>query len=375
MPRRPSLAAAHPIRIALVSALLAGCAASPPVPPVPPSSPATSALPASTWWRADDERTRTPACRATLDAVRDDLRHSPTTSLMAVHGRDVVFSYGPIDRPSVIASARKSLLAMLYGQPVAQGTIRLDDTLADLGIDDIGGLLPIERQARVRDLLAARSGVYHPAANPGDSGADAPPRGSQQPGTYFLYNNWDFNAAGDVYEQLTHRDIYQAFAQDIATPLGLEDFHVEREHRSGDATRSSHLAYHFHLSARDMARIGELMLAHGEWNGRQLVPADWTTTITTPVTRAADMHPAHDARRKIDYGYLWWIPEAPGDSPLAGSYFAWGYFGQFILVAPKRDMVIVHKFDTRAAVGDEVEHLGPNQFLALARRIIDAPCR
>ncbi len=375
MPHRaPLFALVRRIRIALAASLVAGCAMPSPQPQPPRPEPTPEPIPPSTWWRADVQRTQSPACRAALADVRETLRHSPTTTLMAAHGRDVVFSVGPIDRPSVIASARKSLLAMLYGRPVEQGTIRLDDTLADLGIDDLGGLLPVERQARVRDLLAARSGVYHPAANPGDRSADAPPRGSQPPGTYFLYNNWDFNAAGDIYEQRTGRNLYQAFAQDIATPLGLEDWHPEREHRSGDATRSIHLAYHFHLSARDMARIGELMLAHGAWNGQQLVPADWTATITTPVTRAADMHPAVDARRRIDYGYLWWIPERPADSPLAGSYFAWGYFGQFILVVPKRDMVIVHKLDTRAAVGDKVDHLGPNQFLAIAQRIVDAPC-
>ena len=361
----PCPALARRAAIAIAATLLAGCAAPPP---------ASESLPASTWWR-DGTATQTPACRTALAALRDDLARSPTTSLMVAHGHDVVFRYGPIDRPSVIASARKSLLAMLYGKPVEDGTIRLDATLADLGVDDIGGLLPIEREARVRDLLTARSGVYHPAANPGDDSAAAPPRGSQQPGTYFLYNNWDFNAAGDIYEQLTHRDLYQAFSEDLAVPLGIEDFHVDREHRSGDATRSRHLAYHFHLSARDMARVGELMLAHGAWNGQQLVPADWTTTITTPVTRAADIHPPHTARKHIDYGMLWWIPEEPQDSPLAGSYFAWGYFGQFILVVPKRDLVIVHKYDTHAPIGAKIAHLDAPDFLALAQRIVDAPCR
>ena len=86
------------------------------------------------------------------------------------------------------------------------------------------------------------------------------------------------------------------------------------------------------------------------------------------------MHPAHVARRGIDYGYLWWIPEEPADSPLAGSYFAWGYFGQFILVVPKRDMVIVHKYDTNAAIGDPIPRLDARAFLVLARRLVDAPC-
>jgi CubicO group peptidase (beta-lactamase class C family) len=134
------------------------------------------------------------------------------------------------------------------------------------------------------------------------------------------------------------------------------------------------MAYPFLLSARDMARIGELMLAHGAWDGRQLVPADWTRTITTPVTPASEMHPPRAARRGVDYGYLWWIPEEPPDSPLAGAYLAWGYFGQFILVVPKRDMVVVHKYDTNAPIGSPIPRLDVKAFLSLAQRTLDLPC-
>lgn len=52
-------------------------------------------------------------------------------------------------------------MSVLFGRSVADGATALDATLEELGIDDIGGLLPVERQARVRDLLTARSGVYH----------------------------------------------------------------------------------------------------------------------------------------------------------------------------------------------------------------------
>ncbi len=71
---------------------------------------------------------------------------------------------------------------MLYGYWVENGTIDLDATMEDLGVDDIGGLLPIEKQAKVDHLITARSGVYHPASNGGDNLADAPERGSQVPG-------------------------------------------------------------------------------------------------------------------------------------------------------------------------------------------------
>jgi len=258
---------------------------------------------------------------------------------------------------------------------VANGTIDLDRTLADLGIDDVGGLLPIERQAKLRDLLAARSGVYHAAANGGDDAAAAPPRGSHVPGTYFLYNNWDFNAAGTAFEHLTGRDIYHAFADDLATPLQLEDFDLARHARSGDARRSQHLAYPFYLSTRDMARLGYLMLRQGNWRGQQLVAADWVEQMTSQTTPAAQMHPPHTARRGFGYGYLWWLLEEPKDSPLNGAYMAWGVHGQYILVVPKRDMVIAHKREVPVMGHWNVSWVGPVAFLRAARMLAAAPCR
>jgi len=88
-------------------------------------------------------------------------------------------------------------------QPRRSGQIQLQKTLREIGIDDVGGLLPGELNATVEELITARSGVYHPASNAGDALASAPPRGSQQHGTYQLYNNWDFNAAGTIFEKLT----------------------------------------------------------------------------------------------------------------------------------------------------------------------------
>ena len=159
-----------------------------------------------------------------LAAARARLAASASTGLMAVAGGRVVFEYGDVSTTSSVASVRKSILSMLYGIGVQRGAIDLDATLAALGIDEIGGLTPAERQARVRDLLTSRSGVYHAAANEGDDLAHAPARGSQRPGAYFLYSNWDFNALGTIFEQRTRESVYDAFARDIATPIGLQDF-------------------------------------------------------------------------------------------------------------------------------------------------------
>lgn len=275
-------------------------------------------------------------CRDDLKTARDYVRTLDTTALMAVQDGRVLLSEGPVETVSIVFSVRKSVLSMLYGKYVASGTIKLDRTLADLGIDDVGGLLPTEQQATLRDLLTSRSGVYHAAANGGDDAAAAPPRGSQTPGSYFLYNNWDFNAAGTAFERLTGRGIYQTFADDLAAPLQLEDFDLIRHARSGNARRSEHLAYPFFLSTRDMARLGYLMLSRGNWHGQQLVPADWVAEITRQTTPAALMHPSHTARRGFGYGYLWWLLEEPPGSPLNGAYMAWGVHGQYILVIPKR---------------------------------------
>jgi len=109
------------------------------------------------------------ACRSSLEAARGRLQSLPTTALLAVQNGRVLLSYGPVESVSYLASVRKSLLAVLYGRYVADGTIDLDRTIGDIGIDEPDGLLPIEREARLRDLLNARSGVYHPASNEGDS--------------------------------------------------------------------------------------------------------------------------------------------------------------------------------------------------------------
>src|SRR6185369_16333770 len=139
-------------------------------------------------------------------------------------------------------------------------------------ITDVGGLLPRELEATVEHLITARSGVYHPPSYPGDAQDSAPPRGSQKPGTYYLYNNWDFNAAGAVFEKLTGKNLFDALESDLAVPIGMQDFKRELQKKEGDDKRSAIPAYPMHLSTRDMARLGYLMLREGKWQGRQVVP-------------------------------------------------------------------------------------------------------
>ncbi len=309
----------------------------------------TMVTPGATWDQIADPRTA-GYCQDKLDAVTTKARELPTTAAMAVVGGRVLWEYGPLDRVSYLASVRKSILAMLYGKYVESGKIDLGATLADLKITDVDGLLPSELEATVLDLLHARSGVYHEAANAactgcGSTAGDPPgPRGTVKHGTYFLYNNWDFNALGTIFEQQTGQNIYDAFQHDLAEPMHLEDFDRAAQRKSNRPRVSIHPAYHFYLSTRDMARIGLLMLRHGEWAGTQLVPRDWTTRIVTPATHLPDMHPADLTNGPFGYGMLWWIWDGPFDAgPYAGAYTGIGAIGQYITVLPAMDMVIAHK--------------------------------
>ncbi len=313
-------------------------------------------------------------CRLQLQAAQSRLQTMDTTALVAVRDGRVLFSYGKTDTVSVVFSVRKSILALLYGNPVENGTVDLTQTLQALGIDDTGGLLPVERQARLGHLLTARSGVYHAAVNGGDDLHAAPPRGSQTPGSYFLYNNWDFNAAGTVFEKQTGQSIYRAFENDLAKPMELEDFDITRHRRTGDRAKSVHAAYHFQLSTRDMARLGYLVLRQGAWRGRQLVPAAWVARITATVTPAAEMHPAKTASRGFGYGYMWWTLRDRPETALRNASMAWGVHGQYILVVPEHNLVIAHKRQVPVAGEWNVSWVQPADFLAVAQMLAAAPC-
>jgi CubicO group peptidase (beta-lactamase class C family) len=306
-----------------------------------------------------------------LDTLTTYLKTIPTTGMMvSVHGR-MLYSYGNVTEQSYLASARKSVLSMLFGNYVAEGKIKLTSTLAQLGIDDRPPLSPEERQATVRDLLMTSSAVFHPASNPGDNLADAPPRGSQTHGSYFLYSNWDFNALGTIFETVTGRNIYDAIESDLARPIQMEDWRRDLQQKSGDSTRSVHLAYHMWFSTRDMARLGYLMLRQGTWLDKQVIPASWIRESTLLQVPSDQMHPLSVQQTKLGYGYLWWILEEPAGSLLAGGYSARGAYGQYIMVVPRLDMVIAHK---RAIRKNDETSVTWNQFMEIARQLVGARC-
>jgi CubicO group peptidase (beta-lactamase class C family) len=271
-----------------------------------------------------------------LKAAQDYSASLMPTAVMVVQNGEVIASWGEVSRKVNLASVRKSLLGALYGIAISEGRVNLGNTLADLGIDDKPPLLTkAEKQATVRDLLMARSGVYHVAAyETADIREMRPKRGSHAAGTFWFYNNWDFNVLGTIYRQQTGEDIFRSFADRIAEPIGMEDFKA-RDGGYVAERQSEHPAYPFRVSARDAARFGQLYLDGGRWSGRQVIPAAWVNASTTAYS-VTD-------RGSMGYGYLWWTLNPDVFGP--GAALASGYGGQAIAIVPSKHLVVAQTVD------------------------------
>lgn len=303
-----------------------------------------------------------------LEAAKEFADKGRTAAVVIVVKGKILYEWGEVERDFITHSTRKSFLSALYGNYVKDGTIDLDLTMKELGIDDVTPLSEQEKTATVRDCLKARSGVYIDAAaeSPGMRTVK-PVRHSRVPGTYWLYNNWDFNVLGTIFEKLTGKTVFQGIMDDIAVPLQMEHFGSDDD-LTFKVPESRHAAYMFKISARDMARFGLLMLRKGRWNGRQVIPADWVEEITSYCSDTF-------AYGGDGYGYMWWVvkngnrlPHFPFVELKEGAYSARGAYGQFILVIPEYDMVIVHRVNSF----ERGNNVSGSQFGMLVKRILMA---
>ena len=275
---------------------------------------------------------------------------NPVGGLVVYDGK-ILCQWGDIAKRGKLHSVRKSLISALYGIYIDQGKLDISKTMRMLDIDDKDKLTEVEKEARVIDLLMARSGIYHPAAyETAGMKAKRPLRGSHAPGTYWYYNNWDFNVLGYILEKETGVKIGNAFFEQFARPLRMQDF------QPGDVTyfrgaESNYPAYPFEMTARDMARFGLLYLRKGEWNGKQLLSTDWVTDSTKSHS---------DAGSGVGYGYLWWVARGAilGNRIEGPAYRADGHGGQFIVVIPSQKLVIVNLSNFDQDKIDARKHFG-----------------
>lgn len=335
-----------------------------------------------TNWEPLPNREEASFSSSRLHALTDLLKTEHTTAmLVAVHGK-ILFQYGDIAYVSEIASVRKSVLSMLYGNYVENGKIDLQKTVKEIGLQDVKPFLPIEEGAKLEQLLAGRSGIYIVPDKPDPHSADSfqPPRGSELPGNHYSYNEWDFNAAGTAFEKLTGKNIYDALESDLARPIGMQDFDRARQVKVNNMPFSVHPRYPMYLSTRDMARLGQLMLRHGNWNGKQVIPEDWTRYSTILWTSFQEMNPTwlreYARQERWGFGLMWFVWDEPGYSnhqwagPMQGAFIAQGSAGQYIAVLPELDMVIAHKVDLTHYSGQ----VSPLQWDAILNLAIASSC-
>ena len=312
-------------------------------------------FPADQWMRYEDvgqagfDARKLGAAQATWESL-------PSSAFMVIADGAVVASWGDVGRRFMCHSVRKSFLSALYGVYWDRGEIELNKTLADLGIDDEPDpLLETEKQARILDLLKARSGVFHPAAYAGRT--DSRPRGSEGPGRYFAYNNWDFNTLAAILKQETGADVFEAFDQHFGQPLQMEDWRVSDGYYHYERDKSVYPAYPFRMSARDAARFGLLFARNGMWDDERVLSEQW-------VVRSSALYSIDNDT--MGYGLMWWVFLDPRFEPY-GAYAAFGVGNQMIAVFPKLDLVIVNRADTYVGEGTP-----PSDLMDLMAQILEA---
>lgn len=151
---------------------------------------------------------------------------------------------------------------------------------------------------------------------------------ASQPGSRFDYSNMASCLLSIIITETTGKTAL-AFAQEkLFGPLGITDIHWPSE-RQGQAEYSIGWS-EIQLKPPDLAKIGQLMLNDGMWEGQRLLSSDYLRAATSPQIRAE--------QQQNDYGYQWWILEP-------GLFTALGYRGQYLLVYPEKNLVAVFTSD------------------------------
>ncbi|MBL7473788.1 serine hydrolase domain-containing protein [Robertkochia sediminum] len=251
---------------------------------------------------------------------------------------EIVYEFGDTKKLINTRSIRKSIMNLLYGIAVDKGVLNINETLESLGIDESQTpLTEQEKTATIRDLLMARSGVYLPAEGEVATTRDnRPNRDQYKPGEYFLYNNFDFNVLGAILEKKTNMSIGEFMEEYLAKPLQLQDFSssnivYDNPWPIPNKSMSDYPIYWIFMSTRDLAKVGLLVSQKGNWNGEQIVPAEWINESTQPYTKYED----YDINQNpIDaYGYLWKIDTDNNN------IWADGYGGQYLIIDTENNLV------------------------------------
>jgi CubicO group peptidase (beta-lactamase class C family) len=252
-------------------------------------------------------------------------------------------TFGPTVRHDE-RSVTKSVVSLVMGIAIGRGWIKSVDAPVFSFFPEYASLsTPEKRRITIRDLLTMSSGIeWHeedvPYTSPNnseiimDSSSDplraalAPPVVAA-PGQIWNYNSGSTELLGAILKKATGKGVDELAGTLLFAPLGITDF-TWYKHPDG----SPHAAGGLRLRPRDLAKIGQLILQRGSWNGVPIVPAAWIDEATAPRMMGEAL---------FFYGYQFWL----GRSLVNGQEIQWpaavGLGGQRLFVVPALDLVVV----------------------------------
>ncbi|WP_068304953.1 serine hydrolase [Pararhodobacter sp. CCB-MM2] len=273
------------------------------------------------------------------------LAERSVTGLVVLHDGQIVHEQYRLgtaqDDPRISWSVAKSALSLLLGTLVADGTIPdLDAPVTQYAPALRGSAYD---GATIRNVLRMSSGVAFNedyldfwsdinrmgrvlalGGSMDGFAAGQTARRPAAPGSDWHYVSIDTHVIGMVIRGATGRSIPDLLSERIFQPLGLDrdPYYVT------DGEGVAFVLGGLNLTTRDYARIGQMVLQEGAWQGQQIVPADWIAESTAPGP--------HQAEFGTGYGYQWWLP--PDARP--GEAWARGVYGQNIWIDRTRGVVI-----------------------------------
>jgi CubicO group peptidase (beta-lactamase class C family) len=258
------------------------------------------------------------------------------------------FNAGSIDELGKRASVTKSYTSALVGIALDRGYIdSIDQKMLEF-FPDIADQIkdPRKEQITIRNMLEMRSGYPSEEHNAAaweimwsgdylDAIADLPL--SADPGTRFQYSNLTAHWTGIIAARASGMDLMALGNKYLFGPLGVTPGEDWLRDVDGYYIGGGDILF----TSRDMARFGQLYLDGGEYNGQQIVSADWVRDSLQTYTANEFEVTSIGQFKNMGYGYMWWSAKV-GDRYVS---FAWGHGGQLIVLDHVNDMVVVTTAD------------------------------
>ncbi len=236
------------------------------------------------------------------------------------------------ESPHELYSLSKSFTSMAVGLAIAEGKLSLDDPVLRFFPEDV----PAEPSAnlkamRVSDLLRMSTGHQSEPPLRGEGGENWVKKFLAQPvpfkpGTHFLYNTAATYVLSAIVQKVTGETVLDYLTPRLFEPLGIV------KPTWGTSPQGITLGgYGLNLRTEDIARFGQMILQKGQWQGRQVVPAAWVAAATARQTSNGS-NPESDWDQ--GYGYQFWRSRH-------GAFRGDGAFGQYCVVMPEQDAVLV----------------------------------